>query len=1210
MAGVGIDLSGPLFGLTAHGGVEEELGSARGGIGVTVDVLAAAQLCNGIEAGLGVSASGQADGVAQAFDLVGLAATGRAQAQARVNARAQLAPNVFKRFGATAGAEAIAEAAVYGRIAVNVTVQRLVELLEAEIDDPVALRLVLLFLEEVELEGGIWAKAAFTAQASAVAEVAGRLGDTNSEWSIRTRVSAGFEAGAGVEVYLGLRTDQGLRLYRRAVDEVVGMVVDEVRPHLPPHLRPALETAHLAAPMLLEAAYVFGQLDVLGTVGNADSLVAPFVRTCAERGRQWIAERGVDIGLTLLREAVETHLGVQLAALSQDQRTELAQGLTQLAQMIRTGRDDEATVLSAVGGILDLFDVALGGLPVTIIQPVTTIWASAVVALAARGTLDGATGRVAVDWLGGGTGPLTAVAASLERPPAVVVEEVERVLGRPAPRPDLSDAVDYLVAVLDRQVISAHAPAVADALAFLSDTFGLSAGVVVEDLLRLQHDPAALTATQTYRRLRDGASEAVRTFIDDLVDEVPREQLPPHARVWIDEAIRPAVPVVADFVFDQVDEMVADLAAGQPLSMEATLSSLQIGASRLVVKLVGFQVIVLGDLVDQLGHDGLTTGAQALADALDAEDDGPLGHMVGALTATYLPILVVDAHTRRHRDRARRLMTALLRAAGTTLGTSYATAAGRRRRRQNLRDLLDALDGYVDPSGSGFEDAVRELAECLLPVEVRAPAERLLGHELELYGRAAPALIMASLHALTDYALDAGEAAVLAADAAISAFIDQLEALVQTAWSAWQQLDGMVQDLSAQIDLALAGADAVIEVIRSRFLSSALLTTLVGEVRAALSAAEEALHTGMPLDEITSTVTALIGGALDDFATLLDDLAGVVLDDIREAIADARSLNAAVTEAWALIDEAVEQHFAAGVGLLGSDDLRTEVRQAIGLTWLREQIAAYRRHRADARALDSTRDDAADQAAEAGRRYDARRSELRGWLSGGLPTVRILAPSGLGVTGAAVGYAAPVHLLVETSAPLTHLTGDASPIVVLVGARRVPIVAEAWTEGPGGRVASVDLTAHLGAGINLVEVAVVDGSGTPVSRDMIVLAFDPDAPALPGRFEVVDGLTVIDAPGDDHRVPAEEFVTLRWVGSAPMTLNGWRLADDGYRHVYDFADVTLDAGGVFTLVTGGDATQDTPTRLHWGRSSAVWNNRGDRILMLDEARRVRLEVTT
>ena len=85
-----------------------------------------------------------------------------------------------------------------------------------------------------------------------------------------------------------------------------------------------------------------------------------------------------------------------------------------------------------------------------------------------------------------------------------------------------------------------------------------------------------------------------------------------------------------------------------------------------------------------------------------------------------------------------------------------------------------------------------------------------------------------------------------------------------------------------------------------------------------------------------------------------------------------------------------------------------------------------------------------------------------------------------------------------------------------------------------------------------------------------------------------------DAPGDDNFNLNAEYISFRVLVSG--TLLGYAI-EDAAGHHYDFPDRVFSAGQVFKLHTGSGT--DSQTDLYWGMSSAVWNNGGDTVMVLD-----------
>lgn len=117
----------------------------------------------------------------------------------------------------------------------------------------------------------------------------------------------------------------------------------------------------------------------------------------------------------------------------------------------------------------------------------------------------------------------------------------------------------------------------------------------------------------------------------------------------------------------------------------------------------------------------------------------------------------------------------------------------------------------------------------------------------------------------------------------------------------------------------------------------------------------------------------------------------------------------------------------------------------------------------------------------------------------------------------------------------------------------------------------------------------------------------PDAcEPVGGALELVGatpsiGITVMaDAGGDDNVNLNGEWVRFTNTGDAPLDLTGWTVRDESSSHRYRFDDLTLVAGAAVTLYTGCGV--NTATERFWcNEGSAVWNNSGDTVFLLDPA---------
>ncbi|KAB1198184.1 MULTISPECIES: lamin tail domain-containing protein [Haloferax] len=88
-----------------------------------------------------------------------------------------------------------------------------------------------------------------------------------------------------------------------------------------------------------------------------------------------------------------------------------------------------------------------------------------------------------------------------------------------------------------------------------------------------------------------------------------------------------------------------------------------------------------------------------------------------------------------------------------------------------------------------------------------------------------------------------------------------------------------------------------------------------------------------------------------------------------------------------------------------------------------------------------------------------------------------------------------------------------------------------------------------------------------------------------------------DAEGTESENLNDEYIVFENTGSNSIDLSGWTISDEAGRTYTVPGDTTLEAGATITLHTGRGT--DTTTDLYWGSESAIWNNGGDTITVLN-----------
>lgn len=111
--------------------------------------------------------------------------------------------------------------------------------------------------------------------------------------------------------------------------------------------------------------------------------------------------------------------------------------------------------------------------------------------------------------------------------------------------------------------------------------------------------------------------------------------------------------------------------------------------------------------------------------------------------------------------------------------------------------------------------------------------------------------------------------------------------------------------------------------------------------------------------------------------------------------------------------------------------------------------------------------------------------------------------------------------------------------------------------------------------------------------------WSPDACGAAADIDLAIGEIHYDAEGDDAHNLNDEWVELVSEGEAALDLTGWSVKDESASHRYHFpTGFVLDPGAAVRLHSGCGG--DGPTALYWCNSgSAVWNNSGDTVFVLD-----------
>lgn len=111
--------------------------------------------------------------------------------------------------------------------------------------------------------------------------------------------------------------------------------------------------------------------------------------------------------------------------------------------------------------------------------------------------------------------------------------------------------------------------------------------------------------------------------------------------------------------------------------------------------------------------------------------------------------------------------------------------------------------------------------------------------------------------------------------------------------------------------------------------------------------------------------------------------------------------------------------------------------------------------------------------------------------------------------------------------------------------------------------------------------------------------WDPTACGTPTAARIEIGRIHYDAAGDDSLNLNDEWVEFVNRATAPVDLSGWSVKDESESHRYHFpAGFRIPGEGAIRLHSG--CGEDGANRLYWcHQGSAVWNNSGDTVVVVD-----------
>ncbi len=1221
--------SGNIFTLDGRAGFDEGLVRGKVGASARLSFDAHFALCHGLDAALSAQAMAQADAALGLLWVLTGRGQGQALAGAGVQLDARIGVDLFDEIGLSADASAFVEASVAGRLALGLDLQDIARLASEQISG-LALQIFIAALNEVVIEAGVWGKASLAAMAKAHLNVRGSLRDDDrAGFVFEMGTEIGWGAGAGYEFFAGMRFDQPKRFFLTASELLSDTLADAAAQRLPPHLQPAVEALRLLLPVVLNAAYTLGQDLALGGQAAAEALPARFNETFLAQLQRFVldhlARAGVRLVALMIDEASEA---LRKGLLEPEQRQAVRALVESLIDRLGGAEAPAALDWDGFGQLLLALPPLLEALAPEQAErwrvPLTITWSAVAAARALREGVQSLGASASAGAIGLSTAATRISVVHLPDAPDLVRDEYASFFDSMPPSLELRHAIEYLLASGVAPLLEQLVPELALVLGELARQRDSLPGAVVEAALQGTFG-GDLSQGALYQQLRSFAKQAIDGHL--LADVLPelRRVLGPQddVRIWIDEAAQPSLQLTSEFVFGELDRLVAGGLRGT--DWPAFGDTLRTGFSVLAGKLVVNSAVVLGDILFHHLTLNLHTSLRQF-ERLVQQDPAQVFSLAGqTIASTLLPPFVPPPP--KFALASQQLLAELVGAAADANAPDVWTAQRRQALRALASRLLLSVDGALGtPHTQGSNAVLAQIFECAF---VPDPDGLLSLHRLlmEVLQQQLDRVLPRIATALGEFFLSVTLDTVDAMDRAARDFIDGVARALQAAWDELQRLRALAAARLAELQAAArALADRIDEaavILRSQARRTEVLARLkLDGITAAEQAARAAPGFGLlPAAQQRDAVALAIGGfslafelarpALNEglraLGTVADDLAALVdaaadLPDLMQRLLDAVlvAVRAAVNDALGAFGVMLPAEVSVADVANAAKDLLDQLQP------LRDALEAALRALATEREARARERQASINREAQRAQVDAERDRQRELLGGELHA-RIVSP--LGVTAAPMAavrywaYGPEVPLRLRLAGARLSFVQPGAPRRVLLAINGRPFAANpgAWTFDADSGVLGLDLVLQLAVaahglqpGANVIECSVADGVQT-LLRERVVFAIDPTAALRPQV--VVDGAaSLFDTVADDHEHTPLEQVTLRNIGNTAASLRDWVVADKA-GHRFRLPDLSLLPGLALALHTGPGVNGESA--VYWGRRQAVWNNRGDTVLLYD-----------
>ena len=380
-----LDLDRNIFELSADTSIGDVL---EAGFDSTIQFRTNAQLKRGIDLEIGASAMAELNVAFTKFLAAGI--EGRAEAMAQLKAQIQAPLDLFSEAGLAVRLQAVAQLALSARFAVGISIGDFLQL--AYQDSRITgiyIRLLEVFLEELEIQAGVRGRVAYSAMAYFNMVIAGRLVEDSINklkpgFTIAMNCGVGLKGGGGWGFFANLGLKNPRRYFKRTVDvtvdELVARIQDEIDNDAYIELIPFIRTpAKIALRGGFELGYALAE-NVPNLANSGPELAQQCVQLILEELQRTILENISTLGISLIRTTLH-EIGADQNAWdnSQEEREAFAAQLRDMPEdpfnmSLEAISYWSGVVNSALGVIITLSSTSV---PDHLMEAISLMWASA-----------------------------------------------------------------------------------------------------------------------------------------------------------------------------------------------------------------------------------------------------------------------------------------------------------------------------------------------------------------------------------------------------------------------------------------------------------------------------------------------------------------------------------------------------------------------------------------------------------------------------------------------------------------------------------------------------------------------------------------------------------------------------------------------------------------------------------------------------------------